>query len=123
MQWIFCMLFVIFILWFFKFFALIRSCILKHCINLYVIFSVLGKFCPFKSGRGRGTPPLLGYMPALSGLTQFLALEYLLKILKNAFYFTFSIFSLLRSFNFWSDKIYDVIDWETNNGNKHFFGM
>ena len=73
-----------------------------------------------RAGGGGVLPPPTGYMRALSDLTQFLALEYLLKILKNAFYFTFSIFSLLRSFNSWSDKIYDVIDWETNNGNKHF---
>ena len=61
----------------------------------------------------------------LSGLTQFLATESPLKLMRNAFYFTSKSLFILKIFKFWSRetawlstqgfKIYDVKTWWTNS--------
>ena len=73
---------------------------------------------------------------ALSGLTQFLATESSLEMMKNGFYFTSKALFVLKIFKFlfWlfghvskrldlKDKVnfkfYDVLAWLTNNYNKH----
>ena len=75
-------------------------------------------------------------LKALSGLSQFLAIESLLKMMKNAFYFTSKAVFVLKVFNFlswlfghvakqlnWKDKVnvkfYDVTTLLTNNCNTH----
>ena len=66
---------------------------------------------------------------ALSGLRYFLAIENLLKMIKNAFYFTLNSLFVLKFCLDFSDmldykdlvnfKINDITTWKTNNCNGH----